>query len=175
MQDKDTILQNWNKYNTSMTEIIDNIFYLINLDSRKLKNNIVEIARNTNHQNPSEKWFYALKMISIYSVKNKEFFSQSQLYDLLTIMSRIMDERKKDIVNTITFSIYKDIMENYNKLNENLKIIFPVLIVNLMYIIKYGQDIGGNSVNLFAISSYYQNSKLAPEKELEKILSLEIE
>jgi hypothetical protein len=175
MQDKDTILQNWNKYNASMTEIIDNIFYLINLDSRKLKNNIVEIARNTNHQNPSEKWFYALKMISIYSVKNKEFFSQSQLYDLLTIMSRIMDERKKDVVNTITFSIYKDIMENYNKLNENLKIIFPVLIVNLMYIIKYGQDIGGNSVNLFAISSYYQNSKLAPEKELEKILSLEIE
>ena len=175
MQNKHTILQNWTKEKVSMNEIIDNIFYLINLDNMEMKRNIVEISRNTTHQNPSEKWFYALKIISIYSVKNKEFFSQSQLYDLLTIMSRIMDERKKDVVNTITFSIYRDIMENYNKINENLKLIFPVIIVNLMYIIKYGQDIEGNSVNLFAINSYYQNSKLNVENELKKILSFEIE
>jgi hypothetical protein len=175
MQNKHTILQNWSKEKVSMNEIIDNIFYLINLDNMEMKRNIVEISRNTTHQNPSEKWFYALKIISIYSVKNKEFFSQSQLYDLLTIMSRIMDERKKDVVNTITFSIYRDIMENYNKINENLKLIFPVIIVNLMYIIKYGQDIEGNSVNLFAINNYYQNSKLNVENELKKILSFEIE
>jgi hypothetical protein len=175
MQNKHTILQNWTKEKVSINEIIDNIFYLINLDNMEMKRNIVEISRNSTHQNPSEKWFYALKIISIYSVKNKEFFSQSQLYDLLTIMSRITDERKKDVVNTITFSIYRDIMENYNKINENLKLIFPVIIVNLMYIIKYGQDIEGNSVNLFAINNYYQNSKLNVENELKKILSLEIE
>jgi hypothetical protein len=175
MQNKHTILQNWTKEKVSINEIIDNIFYLINLDNMEMKRNIVEISRNTTHQNPSEKWFYALKIISIYSVKNKEFFSESQLYDLLTIMSRITDERKKDIVNTITFSIYRDIMENYNKINENLKLIFPVIIVNLMYIIKYGQDIEGNSVNLFAINNYYQNSKLNVENELKKILSFEIE
>ena len=175
MQNKHTILQNWTKEKVSMNEIIDNIFYLINLDNMEMKRNIVEISRNTTHQNPSEKWFYALKIISIYSVKNNEFFSQSQLYDLLTIMSRILDERKKDVVNTITFSIYRDIMENYNKINENLKLIFPVIIVNLMYIIKYGQDIEGSSVNLFAINNYYQNSKLNVENELKKILSFEIE
>jgi hypothetical protein len=175
MQNKHTILQNWSKEKVSMNEIIDNIFYLINLDNMEMKRNIVEISRNTTHQNPAEKWFYALKIISIYSVKNKEFFSQSQLYDLLTIMSRITDERKKDVVNTITFSIYRDIMENYSKINENLKLIFPVIIVNLMYIIKYGQDIEGNSVNLFAINNYYQNSKLNVENELKKILSFEIE
>ena len=175
MQNKHTILQNWSKEKVSMNEIIDNIFYLINLDNMEMKRNIVEISRNTTHQNPAEKWFYALKIISIYSVKNNEFFSQSQLYDLLTIMSRILDERKKDVVNTITFSIYRDIMENYSKINENLKLIFPVIIVNLMYIIKYGQDIEGNSVNLFAINNYYQNSKLNVENELKKILSFEIE
>ena len=175
MQNKHTILQNWTKEKVSINEIIDNIFYLINLDNMDMKRNIVEISRNTTLQNPSEKWFYALKIISIYSVKNKAFFSQSQLYDLLTIMSRITDERKKEVVNTITFSIYRDIMENYNKINENLKLIFPVIIVNLMYIIKYGQDIEGNSVNLFAINNYYQNSKLNVENELKKILSFEIE
>lgn len=175
MQNKHTILQNWSNEKTSMNEIINNIFELINLEDMELKKNLIEISRNTIHENPSEKWLYALKIIAIYSVKNKEFFSQSQLYDLLTIMSRIMDERKKEIVNTTTFNIYRDIMENYNKLNENLKLIFPVIIVNLMYIIKYGQDIEGNSVNLFAINSYYQNSKLNFENELKKILSFKIE
>src|SRR5215204_1712009 len=146
MQNKHKILQNLTKENASMNEIIDNIFYLINLDNMEMKKNIVEILRNTTNQNHSEKWFYALKIISIYSVKSMEVFSQSQLYDLLTIISTIMEEKKKDVVNTITFSIYRDIMENYNKLNENLKLIFPFIIVNLMYIIKYGQDIEDNEI-----------------------------
>jgi hypothetical protein len=111
----------------------------------------------------------------VYSVKNNAIFSQSQLYDLLTIMSRIIDVKKKDVVNTITFNIYRDIMENYNKLNENLKLIFPVIIVNLMYIIKYGKDIEGKSVNLFAINSYYQNSKLNLDDEMKKILLFKLE
>lgn len=175
MQNKQTILQNWSNENVPINEIIDNIFNLINLDDVKMKKNVIEISRNTFLATPSEKWFYALKIISVYSVKNNVIFSQSQLYDLLTIMSRIIDEKKKDLVNTITFNIYRDIMENYNKLNENIKLIFPVIIVNLMYIIKYGQDIEGNSVNLFAINNYYQNSKINLEDELKKILSFKLE
>lgn len=175
MQNKQTILQNWSNENVPINEIIDNIFNLINLDDVKMKKNVIEISRNTFHATPSEKWFYALKIISVYSVQNNVIFSQSQLYDLLTIMSRIIDEKKKDLVNTITFNIYRDIMENYNKLNENIKLIFPVIIVNLMYIIKYGQDIEGNSVNLFAINNYYQNSKINLEDELKKILSFNLE
>ncbi len=175
MQNKQTILQNWSNENVPINEIIDNIFNLINLDDIKMKKNVIEISRNTFHATPSEKWFYALKIISVYSVQNNVIFSQSQLYDLLTIMSRIIDEKKKDLVNTITFNIYRDIMENYNKLNENIKLIFPVIIVNLMYIIKYGQDIEGNSVNLFAINNYYQNSKINLEDELKKILSFKLE
>jgi len=175
MQNKQTILQNWSNENVPINEIIDNIFNLINLDDVKMKKNVIEISRNTFHATPSEKWFYALKIISVYSVKNNMIFSQSQLYDLLTIMSRIIDEKKKDLVNTITFNIYRDIMENYNKLNENIKLIFPVIIVNLMYIIKYGQDIEGNSVNLFAINNYYQNSKINLEDQLKKILSFKLE
>ena len=175
MQNKQTILQNWSNENVPINEIIDNIFNLINLDDVKMKKNVIEISRNTFHATPSEKWFYALKIISVYSVKNNVIFSQSQLYDLLTIMSRIIDEKKKDLVNTITFNIYRDIMENYNNLKENIKLIFPVIIVNMMYIIKYGQDIEGNSVNLFAINNYYQNSKINLENELKKILSFKLE
>ena len=39
-----------------------------------MKKNVKEISRNTLHKNPSEKWLYALKIIAIYSVKNKIFF-----------------------------------------------------------------------------------------------------
>jgi hypothetical protein len=175
MQNKHTILQNWSNENVSMNETIDNIFNLINLDNTKMKKDVIEISGNSSHENPSDKWFYVLKIISVYSVKNNEMFSQSQLYDLLTIMSRIIDVKKKDVVNTITFNIYRDIMENYNKLNENLKLIFPVIIVNLMYIIKYGKDIEGKPVNLFAVNSYYQNSKLNLDDEMKKILLFKLE
>jgi hypothetical protein len=43
MQNKHTILQNWTKEKVSINEIIDNIFYLINLDNMEMKKNIVEI------------------------------------------------------------------------------------------------------------------------------------
>jgi hypothetical protein len=94
---------------------------------------------------------------------------------LLTIFSRIVDEKKKDVVNTVTFNVYRDVMENHYKINEKLKLIFPVIIVNLMHIIKYGKDIEGNSVNLFSINNYYQNSKSNLEEQLLKIRSFDLQ
>ncbi|HJU59220.1 MAG TPA: hypothetical protein VJ583_05690 [Nitrososphaeraceae archaeon] len=175
MQNKQTILQNWNNEQVSINDIISNIFNLLNINNIEIKNKVIEISRNSTGKNPSDQWFYVLKIVSIYCVKNSIFFYQSQLYDLLTILSRILDDRKKDVVNTITFNIYKDIMENYNKLSDTLRLIFPVVIVNLMYILKYGHDLGGKPINIYAINNYYQNSKLNLENELKKILSFNIE
>ena len=175
MQNKQTILQNWNNEQVSINDIISNIFNLLNINNIEIKNKVIEISRNSTGKNPSDQWFYVLKIVSIYCVKNSIFFYQSQLYDLLTILSRILDDRKKDVVNTITFNIYKDIMENYNKLSDTLRLIFPVVIVNLMYILKYGHDLEGKPINIYAINNYYQNSKLNLENELKKILSFNIE
>ena len=175
MQNKQTILQNWNNEQVSINDIISNIFNLLNINNIEIKNKVIEISRNSIGKNPSDQWFYVLKIVSIYCVKNNIIFYQSQLYDLLTILSRILDDRKKDVVNTITFNIYKDIMENYNKLSNNLRLIFPVVIVNLMYILKYGHDLEGKLINIYAVNNYYQNSKLNLENELKKILSFNIE
>lgn len=175
MQNKQTILQNWNNEQVSINEIISNIFNLLNINNIEIKNKVIEISRNSTVKNPSDQWFYVLKIVSIYCIKNSKIFYQSQLYDLLTILSRILDEKKKEIVNTITFNIYKDIMENYNKLNDTLKLIFPVIIVNVMYILKYGHDLEGKPIKVYAINNYYQNSKLDLENELKKILSFSIE
>lgn len=175
MQNKQTILQNWNNEQVSINDIISNIFNLLNINNIEIKNKVIEISRNSTGKNPSDQWFYVLKIVSIYCVKNSIIFYQSQLYDLLTILSRILDDRKKDVVNTITFNIYKDIMENYNKLSDTLRLIFPVVIVNLMYILKYGHDLEGKPINIYTINNYYQNSKLNLENELKKILSFNIE
>lgn len=175
MQNKQTILQNWNNEQASINDIISNIFNLLNINDIEIKNRVIEISRNSTAKNPSDQWFYVLKIVSIFSVKNSKIFYQSQLYDLLTILSRILNEKKKDVVNAITFNIYKDIMENYNKLNDTLRLIFPVIVVNLMYILKYGHDFEGKPINIHMINSYYQNSKLNVENELKKILSFNIE
>jgi hypothetical protein len=175
MQNKQTILQDWSNEQVSINDIIHNIFNLLNINDIEIKNKVIESSRNSRAENPSDKWFYALKIVSIYSIKHNIIFYQSQLYDLLTILSRILDENKKDIVNTITFNIYKDIMENYNKLNNTLRLIFPFIIINLMYILKNGHDLEGKPINLYAINNYYQNSKLNLENELKKILSINIE
>lgn len=176
MQNKHIILQNWNDENVLITDIITNVITLLNFNNNTVKNEIIEVLKNHNGSlTPSDKWFHVLKILAICSVKNKFVFSQSQIYDLLTIFSRIADEKKKEVVNTVTFNVYKDVMENHHKLEENLKLIYPVIIVNLMHIIKYNKDIDGNLVNLFSINNYYQKSKSNINQELQKIRSFEFQ
>ena len=175
MQNKQSILQNWNNDQFSIVDIINNIFDLLSINDIEIKNKVIEASRNILAQDPSDRWFSVLKMLSIYSIKNNTIFDQAQLYDLLTVLSKIIDEKKKNVGNTITFNIYKDIMENYNKLDDSLKLIFPFIIVNLMHILRYGKDLEGKSINLHSINNYYQNSKVNSENELKKIISLDME
>lgn len=176
MQNKHIILQNWNDESVLITDIITNVITLLNFNNNTVKNEITEVLKNHNGSTtPSDKWFHVLKILAIYSVKNNCVFSQSQIYDLLTIFSRIADDKKKEVLNTVTFNVYKDVMENHHKLEENLKLIYPVIIVNLMHIIKYNKDIDGNIVNLFSINNYYQKSKSNIDHELQKIRSYEFQ
>jgi len=175
MQNKQTILQNWTNEQISINEVINNIFNLLNINDIEIKNKVIEISSHSRAEKPSDKWFYVLKIVSICSIKHNKIFYQSQLYDLLTILSRVLDEKEKEVINITIFNIYKDIMQNYNKLNDILKLIFPLIIVNLMYILKYGHDLEGKPININAINNYYQNSKLNVENKLKKILSLNIE
>ena len=174
MQNKQTILQNWANEQISCNEIINNIFNLLSIDDIEIKNNVLEILRNFNVENIADRWFYVMKLFSIYSIKQNKVFSQSQLCDILTILSSLLEEKKRDLVNTITFNIYKDIIDN-NKLSENQRLIFPFIIINLMHTLKYGHDLEGRPINLYAINNYYQNSKRNAENEIEKIQLLNIE
>ncbi|MGD1835184.1 MAG: hypothetical protein ACPKQO_05635 [Nitrososphaeraceae archaeon] len=174
MQNKNSILQNWDNQNSTVSEIRNNIFELLELDDEKIKEEVKEIMKEYKNINLIDTWFDILRVTAIITIKNNYIFVQSQIYDLLTIFSNIIDKKKKDIVKTITFNIYKEIMENYLKLNNELILIFPAVIVNMMNIIQYGKDIDGKSMNLFSMNNYYQNAKINFVQEKERISSMDL-
>ena len=98
MQNKQSILQNWNNDQFSIVDIINNIFDLLSIDELETKNQVLEASRNILAQDPSDRWFSVLKMLSIYSIRNNIIFDLAQLYDLLTVLSKITDEKKKNQV-----------------------------------------------------------------------------
>ena len=174
MQNKNSILQNWDNQNSTVNDIRNNIFELLELDDEKIKDQIKGILKEYNNINITDTWFDILKITSIITIKNNYTFLQSQIYDLLTIFSNIIDKKKKEILKTITFNLYKEIMENYLKLNKELILIFPAVIVNMMNIIQYGKDIEGKSMNLFSMNNYYQKVKINFAREKERIVSLDL-
>ena len=48
-------------------------------------------------------------------------------------------------------SIYKDIMENYDNVDNELKNYYPKIILNIISVIRRGSDISGEKVNLYGL------------------------
>ena len=57
MQNKQSILQNWNNDQFSIVDIINNIFDLLSIDELETKNQVLEASRNILAQDPSDRWF----------------------------------------------------------------------------------------------------------------------
>jgi hypothetical protein len=63
------------------------------------------------------------------------------------------------VVSDAIFSIYKDIMENYDNVEDELKNYYPKIILNIISIIRRGSDINGEKVNLYGLERYYLKNK----------------
>lgn len=116
-------------------------------------------------------WITAMMIISGCSRKAKDnnnnnsyIFSQSQLYDFLTLATKIIEEKEEGKrigqANTIILKIMKDIMENYNSLDDTLKSEYPGIIVDIISILHNGIDTKGVKVSLISIDKYYQSRKI---------------
>lgn len=155
------IFQNLKNDNLTMNDIINHIFEILNFSDKEIILNAIELTSKIQ----SEKIDYYEKLLNssqcvIYSVfLNNKLFSQIQLYDLLTILSQLLNDQQKLRSNTIIFNIYKDIMENYSTFDNTLKAIFPTIILDVLSIIHRGNNLTGNKVNFYSIDTYYKNSK----------------
>ena len=115
-------------------------------------------------------WITAMMIIADCSrrVKNdnnddRHIFSQSQLYDFLTLATKVMEReggKTTGHVDDIILKIMKDIMENYDNFDETLKSDYPGIIVDVISILHKGIDTKNVKVSLIGVYQYYQSRKL---------------
>lgn len=113
------------------------------------------------------KWITALKAIADSCAVTGRLFSQSEICDFLTVAAKEVDPKRagSKAVNDATFHIYVDIMENYNKLNNAVRLHYPRLIIDTISALDKGIDTKGESVGIYAIDRYYQERKQSAPME----------
>ena len=143
----------------------------LRITDSKIKQNAVSLVKNLEITNRDEFWINIMKAIVVSCDENKYLFSNAELCDFLTIGARGLDDKQYDsnvnpenplmnkVVSDAIFSIYKDIMENYDNVEDELKNYYPKIILNIISIIRRGSDINGEKVNLYGLERYYLKNK----------------
>jgi hypothetical protein len=143
----------------------------LRITDNKIKQNTSLLVKNLETSNNDEFWINIMKAIVVICDENKYVFSKAELCDFLTIGARGLDNKKYEtivnsknqsinkVVSDAIFSIYKDIMENYDNVDSDLKYYYPKIILNIISIIRRGSDISGEKVNLYGLERYYLKKK----------------
>jgi hypothetical protein len=174
----------------SLREAIDYCFDILKIkeDSSECYRNIIQTTITTTTKASLEitkthgNWIAAMKLIAdcsgivnYNSNSNKKdnddnhyhVFSQTQLYDFLTLASKVLENKDGQIDNNnnIILKILRDIMESYENFNDNLKSNYPRIIVDIISILHKGIDAKGSKVSPVSIDKYYQTRKQQQEEE----------
>ena len=107
------------------------------------------------------RWITCVKAVADACTVTGYDFSQSGLCDFLAVAAKGMDSKRAEpkAVNDATFYIYMDLMENYQKADEKLRLNFPRIIVDVISILDKGVDTRGEAVGVYGIERYYQERK----------------
>ena len=143
----------------------------LRITDNKIKQNTSSLMKNLATSDSDEFWINIMKAIVVTCDENNYIFSKAELCDFLTIGARGLDSRKYEtkvnsenqlmnkVVSDAIFSIYKDIMENYETVDDDHRNYYPKIILNVISIIRRGHDIRGEKVNLFGLERYYLKNK----------------
>lgn len=144
----------------------------LRITDNKIKQNTSSLVKNLETSNSDEFWINIMKAIVVSCDENKYVFSNAELCDFLTIGARGLDNKRYEssvnsgnqlmnkVVSDAIFSIYKDIMENYDNVDNELKNYYPKILLNIISIIRRGSDISGEKVNLYGLERYYLKNKI---------------
>lgn len=113
-----------------------------------------------------------LKTITFVIQKNSIELRKNDVYDFFIMSYKfLIDHLIKKKVNSIPFTlstfdnivfeICNDLIYSYDKLDKNVKIQFPNLLVDILSIIFFKSDLDGKKVSLFQLKSYYESKKLS--------------
>jgi hypothetical protein len=104
-------------------------------------------------------WIIPLNAIAGSCLLNQRVFSQSEVYDFLTVAVTTTLENRTKTIDELIFKIYKDIMVTYEGLEDKLKIAFPKIIVDVVSILARGVDTSGKRTPVHNVEIYYQTRK----------------
>jgi hypothetical protein len=168
-------------------KILYQVLSELRITDSKIKSDTALLVKNLDISNNGEFWIDMMKAIVVACDENKYAFSKAELCDFLTIGARGLDNKQHEsivnaesqlmnkVVSDAIFSIYKDIMDNYDNLETDLKYYYPKIILNIISIIRRGSDIGGEKVNLYGLERYYlKNRHDAINKKLDISEPIEI-
>lgn len=152
-------------------KILSQVLIELRITDSKIKSDTTLLIKNLDISNNDEFWIDMMKAIVVACDENKYAFSKAELCDFLTIGARGLDNKQYEsivnaesqlmnkVVSDAIFSIYKDIMDNYDNLETDLKYYYPKIILNIISIIRRGSDIGGEKVNLYGLERYYLKNR----------------
>jgi hypothetical protein len=109
-------------------------------------------SRNSN-------WIIPLNAIASSCLLNRRIFSQSEVYDFLTVAVTMSLENRTKAIDELIFRIYRDIMATYEGLDNKLKIAYPKIIVDVVAILAWGVDTSGKKAPVHNVEIYYQTRK----------------
>jgi hypothetical protein len=104
-------------------------------------------------------WINALNAIAGSCILNQQIFSQSEIYDFLTIAVITSLEGRTKATDDMIFRIYRDIMANYESSDNKLKVAYPKIIVDVVSILAKGVDASGKRIPINNVEAYYQKRK----------------
>jgi hypothetical protein len=104
-------------------------------------------------------WIIALNAIAGSCILGQRVFSQSEIYDFLTVAVTTSIEGRTKAIDEIIFRIYRDIMANYESSDSKLKKAYPKIIVDVVAILAKGVDVSGRRISVHNVESYYQMRK----------------
>jgi len=152
-------------------KILSQVLSELRITDSKIKSDTTLLVKNLDISNNDEFWIDMMKAIVVACDENKYAFSKAELCDFLTIGARGLDNKQYEsivnaesqlmnkVVSDAIFSIYKDIMDNYDNLETDLKYYYPKIILNIISIIRRGSDIIGEKVNLYGLERYYLKNR----------------
>ena len=118
------------------------------------------ISEQTAKKTNVGEWITALNAIAGSCILNQWVFSQSEIYDFLTVAVTTSIERRTKSIDEIIFKIYRDIMVNYESSDSKLKVAYPKIIVDVIAILTKGVDTSGKKIPPHNIENYYQMRKV---------------
>lgn len=158
-----------NKDSSSMGNVLTSALDMLKVEDADARKKAVEFLGSVPVAtvNAYGKWIAAVKAIADACAVTGHVFSQSELCDFLTVAAKGMDSKRAGTkaVNDATFYIYMDIMENYQKADDRLRLHFPRIIVDVISILDKGVNTRGEAVGVYGIERYYQDRKLTAPQE----------